>query len=82
MLAEILKKFQSGELLSSAEIAAQLGTSEQLVFMMSEELARKGYLEEIDPCQMVCSACPESGVCGAGKAGRIWLLTPKGQKTI
>ncbi|MHC1785100.1 MAG: hypothetical protein AB9891_20510 [Anaerolineaceae bacterium] len=79
MLAEILKKFQSGEILSSSEIAAQLGTTEELVFMMSEELTRKGYLEEIFRCHQSCTSCQEKSGCGSRFTGRVWMLTQKGQ---
>lgn len=79
MLAELLKKFQSGENLTAAEIAGQLDVSEAMVYMMSEELARQGYMEEVSQCKTACSACPESNGCAVEKTGRVWLLTQKGK---
>jgi hypothetical protein len=82
MLATFLKLLQNGENLSPADIAARMGISQEMVLMMSEQLTRQGYLDQIDPCNSACSGCPESSGCGPGKVGRVWMVTEKGQKTV
>jgi hypothetical protein len=78
MLEKLLQTLQAGGTHTLAELARGLGTSEPLVEMMIEELARKGYLAPVNRgCTEQCGACPAPEPCAVGGATRVWSLTDK-----
>jgi hypothetical protein len=81
MLHEFLKEIQDGEVHSLLEIASALRISPAMVLQMADDLARRGYLQEM--CgdyatpQVGCGDCPAGSNCQV--LTRHWFLTEKGR---
>ena len=78
MLTQILRYLQEGEPWTIDALAQKLDTTKEMVTVMLEDLARRGYLKPLtSACSGACSACPMSGQCAAGSPQQIWTLTQK-----
>ena len=80
MLVAFLKVIKDGNLMSMLEVAQKLQIAPGMAYRIAEELAHKGYLEEVGvDCGTPgsgCTGCPAGGSCGSHT--RRWLLTAKG----
>jgi predicted ArsR family transcriptional regulator len=88
MLTTILQKMAVSAVLNRADLAKQLGISEDLLERMLEDLARKGYLTSLAAAggenHHSCGGCSSCKSCTAGSAGHNqtftgWTLTAKGR---
>jgi hypothetical protein len=84
MLYKFLKLIQAGEVQSLLEIASAMHISPDMVLRMAEELARKGYLQEISAdctdSRKNCPDCPTNNTCQV--IVKHWILTEKGRSAI
>jgi Mn-dependent DtxR family transcriptional regulator len=79
MLERLLQTLQAGGTHTLAGLARELETSETLVEMMVEELARMGYLAAAqESCTEHCAGCHTVAPCVVGGATRVWTLTDRG----
>ncbi len=81
MLNKLLELLREGGTRRIAELAQELETTPQLVQAMLEDLARMGYLGQLNAqCSESCAECPMSHVCAVGGPsseggnGRVWVL--------
>jgi len=75
MLQRLLELVAEGGLRSYADLARELGVSEELVGQMIEGLARMGYLQPVaGDCQAQCTGCSMAGTCAVGGPTRVWML--------
>lgn len=84
MLSKLLELLQEGGTRRIDDLARELGTTPQLIEVMLEDLARRGYLRRITArCPDLCTQCSRSDMCAAGgsstetSGGQIWVLTEK-----
>lgn len=78
MLMQLLDWMDDGKSLQTGALAQRLGVSEALLEAMLDELARRGYLREIESCPAgQCRGCSVCGGCGNGQS-RVWARTGKG----
>ena len=84
MLHSFLKTIRDGEVQSLLEISRTMNISMEMTLRMANELAGKGYLQEIGAdCgmpQTACSDCPAGSGCQV--LTRHWFLTEKGKAAI
>jgi DNA-binding Lrp family transcriptional regulator len=84
MLHEFLKTIRDGEVQSLLEIARALRISPAIALQLADDLARRGYLQEIgadyDTPQVGCVDCPAGSNCQA--LTRHWFLTEKGRAAV
>ena len=78
MLKRVLQAIATGRVGSTAELAAALETSPEMIEAMVDQLARSGMLERVGECADACAACPVEG-CGTVK-GSAWMLTAAGRR--
>lgn len=83
MLEELLRRVASGGAYSLAELAQELGMSEELLKPMIQDLARLGYLRPVAVgCQGTCAKCPLlERSDNDNRCKQIWELTAKGERT-
>jgi DNA-binding Lrp family transcriptional regulator len=81
MLHDFLKAVRDGEVQSVQEIARSLNISPAMGLRMAQDLAARGYLQEIgvdcNSPQGACLDCP--AVQGCQALTRHWFLTEKGK---
>jgi predicted ArsR family transcriptional regulator len=78
-LQRLLELVAEGGLRSYADLARELGVSEELVGQMIEDLARRGYLRPVaGNCEGHCAGCPLAETCAIGGPTRVWALTEGG----
>ncbi len=84
MLQEFLRTIRDGEVQSLLEISRTMNISVEMALRMANDLAGKGYLQEIGAdCgtpQTACSDCPAGSGCQV--LTRHWFLTEKGKAAI
>ncbi len=81
MLQRLLDLVAEGGLRSYADLARELGASEELVGQMIEHLAQRGYLRSVaGDCQGRCAGCELAETCAVGGPSRVWTLTGKGRR--
>jgi predicted ArsR family transcriptional regulator len=89
MLQRLLDLVSEGGLRSYADLARELGVSEELVGQMIEHLAQRGYLRSVaGDCQAQsesspstqCAGCDLAGACAIGGPAQVWTLTEKGRR--
>jgi hypothetical protein len=70
----------SGRGWTLAELARELGVDARLLPQMLADLARAGYVREVElACSEECHGCAKEGHCGLHLDGRLWSLTAKAQ---
>lgn len=81
MLSRLLELLRAGGTRRIGGLAEELETTPQLVQAMLEDLARMGYIGQLNArCTESCSKCPTSHMCAVGAPsseegdGRIWVL--------
>ncbi|MBN1484039.1 MAG: DNA-binding protein [Chloroflexia bacterium] len=75
MLELLLELLRQDQPRTVAELAQELQTTPAMVELMLEDLAQRGYLQEIGGnCQQRCQSCPLGGICAAAGARKIWAL--------
>lgn len=80
-MQRLLHLVAEGGLRSCADLARELGVSEELLGQMIEHLARMGYLRQVaGDCQSQCAGCPLAETCAIGGPTRVWALTERGQR--
>ena len=75
MLEKLLNEIRSGGSFETGALAAQLGTSPQLVQAMLEHLQRSGLIHSYQACGDACGGCNLKGTCQSGHAKdgvRLW----------
>jgi len=75
MLEALLTLIRCGGSFETGALAAQLGTSPQLVQAMLEHLQRSGHIQAYQACGDACGGCSLKGTCQTGysKDGvRLW----------
>ena len=78
MLQRLLDLVAEGGLRSYADLARELGVSEELVGQMIEDLAQRGYLRPVaGDCESRCTGCSLAKTCAIGGPARVWALTEK-----
>jgi hypothetical protein len=84
MLYEFLKLIRDENVQSLLEISRVMRISQAMTVQMADELARKGYLQELgagcDSPQSGCSSCPAGSSCQV--PARHWFLTKKGNAVV
>ncbi len=84
MLYEFLRTIRDRDMQSLLGIARILNISPDMALQMANELADKGYLQEIgadcNTPRTVCSDCPISNGCHG--LARRWFLTEKGKVVV
>jgi len=84
MLYKFLETIQSGKVQSLFEIAQSMGISPNMALHMAQQLAHKGYLQEIGAdCaipQKTCPECPVSNSCNV--TVKHWFLTEKARQQL
>ena len=80
-MQRLLELVAEGGVHSYADLARELGVSEELVGQMIEDLARMGYLRPVaGDCESRCTSCALAETCAIGGPTRVWTLTEKGQR--
>lgn len=85
MLVRLLEQVARAKgAVTQAGLARQMGVSEALLAPMIDELARLGYLAEVEPgCGTgQCSRCSLGGSCAAQPQARLWALTERGRRLV
>ena len=81
MLEQLLQELRTNGLSSAASLAEKLGTTQQMVTAMLDQLERMGYLRTIqEHCEGdACGSCAINGYCtsSVGEKARVRLLTNK-----
>lgn len=75
MLEALLTLIRSGGSFETGALAAQLGTSPQLVQAMLEHLQRSGLIQAYQACSDACGGCSLKDNCQSGHskdAIRLW----------
>jgi hypothetical protein len=84
MMRKFLKIINDGGMLSLLEIARRLTISPDLVLQMAQDLAARGYLDEIggscETTQVGCTGCPAVSACQT--PFRQWSITQKGERVL
>jgi DNA-binding IclR family transcriptional regulator len=80
VLKRLLGIVADGQVGSTAELAAALGTSPLLVEAMLEQLERQGLLQRTGDCGVVCAGCPAEASCAPRATARAWMLTTAGRR--
>jgi len=81
MLDKLLQIIASAGMHNFTQLAQRLDVSEGLLESMVDELVRMGYLKSLSvKCGADCKGCPIASACAIGSAGRVWVLTEKGQR--
>ena len=83
MLERLLSLVGQGGVHRYADLACQLGVSEELLEQMLQDLTRMGYLRPVaDGCEPRCSGCLLAKSCAIGGSTRVWALTEKGRRLV
>jgi predicted ArsR family transcriptional regulator len=83
MLGRLLESLRRGGTESLSGLARELGVSEALLERMLEDLARRGYLTQLNNgCPGQCARCAAASLCSSGRPTRAWALTGKGSGMI
>jgi DNA-binding MarR family transcriptional regulator len=87
VLNEVLRLLAEGGVHSTAELARQLGVSEELVTAMAESLTRHGYLMRVGmDCVAACDGCALAGACAVPRSpmpvAQLLTLTTKGRQAV
>jgi Mn-dependent DtxR family transcriptional regulator len=69
-LLELLKKKGS---FSSKDLASALGESEEMVFILLEELEKRGAIRSSETCGSACEGCPAMSACKK-ESGKVYFL--------
>jgi hypothetical protein len=78
ILEKLLQLIAQGGVRSYDDLTKELSTSQPLLEVMLEDLARLGYLRSVDMrCGGHCQGCTTRG-CSIAGPGRVWSLTTKG----
>mgnify|MGYP000855554608 CR=1 FL=1 len=79
MLAQLLNEIRTVGTARTDLLARRMGTSEELVKVMLDDLKRRGLLTEVNTgCGDSCQGCQLANSCmPKKKASRIWQLTQK-----
>lgn len=79
MLAQLLNEIRTVGTARTDLLARRMGTSEELVKVMLDDLKRRGLLAEVNTgCGDSCQGCQLANSClPKQKASRIWQLTQK-----
>jgi len=79
MLAQLLNEIRTVGTARTDLLARRMGTSEELVKVMLDDLKRRGLLTEVNTsCGDSCQGCQLTNSCmPKQKASRIWQLTSK-----
>ncbi len=79
-MGRLLSLVGQGGVHSYADLAHQLGVSEELLEQMLQDLARMGYIQPVGgTCDTSkCHHCPLGSGCAMDARGRVWVLTGKG----
>lgn len=76
----MLRALAERELGSTAELAAAIDASPEMVEAMVAELERRGLLQRAGECGAVCTGCPAESLCGNQSHGGAWILTKVGRR--
>lgn len=76
----MLRALAERELGSTAELAAAIDASPEMVDAMVLELERRGLLQRAGECGAVCTGCPAESLCGNHSHGGAWILTKVGRR--
>ncbi|MDD3650042.1 FeoC-like transcriptional regulator [Immundisolibacter sp.] len=75
MLRRLLQQVAQAGTTCSAELARALGVSTELVELMLDDLARRGYLRPLTPGRAArCGRCPAHTACLYRNQARTWAL--------
>jgi hypothetical protein len=77
MLRELLKHVPRSGATSTAELAAQLGTTPRMIAAMIQDLVRLGYLVPSSPQCSQCSSCSMSKGCIKDTDQKTWMLVDR-----
>lgn len=80
MFKRLLREVASGQVGSTAELAAAIGVSPAMVEAMVAELERRGLLQRAGECGTTCAGCPSESACDPRMQGSAWLLTAAGRR--
>lgn len=84
LLTRLLRRLQAGGLLSTQQLAQELGISPLLVEPMLESLVAQGYIQPLNSsgaCSTHCQSCALQSAClKSGKT--VWVLSEKGQRAV
>jgi hypothetical protein len=72
MLEQLVKEIQNGGSLETHKLAAQLGTTPQLVEAMLEHLQHLGLIQDFADCISGCQGCGLRGACSNPGMARLW----------
>ncbi len=79
MLKRLLSILGQSGSQSKADLARQLGVSEETLEQMIAQIVSPGYLRVVDrTCDGACGGCPLANTCAIKGSGRLWALTEKG----
>lgn len=79
MLTQLLDEIRANGTARTDLLARHMGTSEEMVKVMIDDLNRRGLLTEIDMnCGASCNGCQLANSCmPKQRSSRIWQLTQK-----
>ncbi len=83
--AQMLRLLGEGGIHTTAELARRLGVTDELVRLMAEDLARRGYLAVLEAaCGAGCAGCTLADACSQDRpdtpAPALIALTAKGRR--
>lgn len=83
MLMNLLYEISNGGAYSDIKAAEKLGTSEEIIIQVKNQLERMGYIEEYKPncnsgCLGGCAGCN----CSNDPKIKMWSITKKGKKVV
>jgi hypothetical protein len=85
VVADLLRMLGEGGIHSVAELARRLGTGDEMIVAIAEDLQRRGFLTPLhDGCGAACGGCAMAEGCAApGRASSglgMLALTEKGRR--
>ncbi|MCY6369619.1 hypothetical protein [Clostridium ganghwense] len=83
MLMNLLYEISKGGAYSDIKAAEKLGTSEEMVIQMKNQLKNMGYIQEYKPsCDSACSGGCAGCSCSSDSLIKMWSITEKGKRAI
>lgn len=80
MLKRALATIAAGRVGSTAELAAAIDASPEMVEALVGELERRGLLQRAGECGAACTGCPTEAACGPKAHAGAWMLTASGRR--
>lgn len=86
MIGQVLEIMMSEQLMTTQDIAREVGIQPETLSDVIELLVRRGLVEEVGPsCEMNehCGSCPSASSCSMSQSsGKQWRVTKRGEMFV